>query len=65
MSLFAQSNTYDYIVVGSGPGGPLAADLAKAGNSVLLLEAEDDRRDQLENDYIIPKGLPAMASMAF
>lgn len=52
-SLFAQSNTYDYIVVGSGPGGgPLAANLAKAGNSVLLLEAGDDRGDQLDQEII-------------
>ncbi|RYP72167.1 hypothetical protein DL771_004401 [Monosporascus sp. 5C6A] len=34
---------YDYIVVGSGPGGgPLAVNLAKANYSVLLLEAGDD-----------------------
>ncbi|KAH9909921.1 GMC oxidoreductase [Xylariomycetidae sp. FL2044] len=33
---------YDYIVVGSGPGGgPLAVNLAKANYSVLLLEAGD------------------------
>jgi choline dehydrogenase len=42
-TIFAQNNTYDYIVVGSGPGGgPLAANLAKAGQSVLLLETGDD-----------------------
>lgn len=36
----AVNSTYDYIVVGSGPGGgPLAADLARAGYSVLLLDA--------------------------
>jgi len=36
-------NTYDYIVVGSGPGGgPLAARLAQAGFSVLLVDAGDD-----------------------
>jgi choline dehydrogenase len=35
---------YEYIVVGSGPGGgPLAANLARAGHSVLLLEAGDDQ----------------------
>lgn len=35
---------YEYIVVGSGPGGaPLAANLARAGHTVLLLEAGDDQ----------------------
>ncbi|KAK4118584.1 GMC oxidoreductase [Parathielavia appendiculata] len=38
---------YDYIVVGSGPGGAvLAVNLAKAGHSVLLLEAGDDNPGQ-------------------
>lgn len=38
----APNATYEYIVVGSGPGGgPLAANLARAGHSVLLLEAGD------------------------
>jgi choline dehydrogenase len=42
------ADTYDYIVVGSGPGGgPLAANLAKAGASVLLLEAGDDQGTNL------------------
>ncbi|KAH6888794.1 hypothetical protein BKA70DRAFT_57617 [Coprinopsis sp. MPI-PUGE-AT-0042] len=39
-------NTYDYIVVGSGPGGgPLAARLAEAGFSVLLIDAGGDHGD--------------------
>jgi len=51
--ILAQNSTYDYIVVGSGPGGgPLAANLAKSGNSVLLLEAGDDRGDQLDEEII-------------
>jgi choline dehydrogenase len=37
------SETYDYIVIGSGAGGgPLAANLARAGRRVLLLEAGGD-----------------------
>lgn len=40
------NQTYEYIVVGSGPGGaPLAANLARAGRSVLLLEAGDDQTE--------------------
>ncbi len=40
----ASNTTYDYLVVGSGPGGaPLACNLARAGHSVLLLEAGDDQ----------------------
>jgi choline dehydrogenase len=40
----ADNNTYDYIVVGSGPGGgPLASTLARNGYSVLLIEAGDDQ----------------------
>ncbi|KAF2243807.1 GMC oxidoreductase [Trematosphaeria pertusa] len=35
-------DTYDYVVVGSGPGGgPLASNLARANYSVLLIEAGD------------------------
>ncbi|KAJ5747012.1 uncharacterized protein N7511_008708 [Penicillium nucicola] len=38
------SSEYDYVVVGSGPGGgPLAARLAIAGFKVLLLDAGDDQ----------------------
>ncbi|KAI1301996.1 GMC oxidoreductase [Xylaria venustula] len=37
-----QATEYDYVVVGSGPGGgPLAVNLAKAGYSVFLIEAGD------------------------
>jgi len=40
------SETYDYIVVGSGPGGgPLAANLARAGYKTLLIEAGGDEGD--------------------
>ncbi|KAK0107373.1 hypothetical protein ONS95_004066 [Cadophora gregata] len=41
--------SYEYIVVGSGPGGgPLAARLAIAGHSVLLIEAGDDQGSSLQ-----------------
>lgn len=41
-SASAQATEYDYVVVGSGPGGgPLAVNLAKAGYSVFLIEAGD------------------------
>src|SRR3974390_2743856 len=37
---------YDYIVIGSGAGGgPLAANLARSGYTVLLLEAGGDSED--------------------
>ncbi|KAF6806097.1 GMC oxidoreductase [Colletotrichum musicola] len=40
----APNSTYEYVVVGSGPGGaPLAARLAMAGFSVLLIDAGEDR----------------------
>ncbi|RDW57106.1 hypothetical protein BP6252_13852 [Coleophoma cylindrospora] len=45
--------TYDYIVVGSGPGGgPVAANLAIAGYKVLLIDAGDDHGTTYE--YQVP-----------
>jgi choline dehydrogenase-like flavoprotein len=41
----ADGDRSDFVIVGSGAGGgPLAANLAEAGFSVLLLEAGDDHR---------------------
>src|SRR6185503_4386967 len=46
------SRDYDYVVVGSGAGGgPVAANLAKAGFRVLLLEAGGDDEPY---DYKVP-----------
>jgi choline dehydrogenase len=52
------ADTYDYIVVGSGPGGaPVASNLAKAGYSVLLLEAGDDQGSDVSTQ-ILSIGFP-------
>ncbi|KAJ0122732.1 Choline dehydrogenase [Diaporthe amygdali] len=49
---------YEYIVVGSGPGGgPVAANLARQGHKVLLLEAGDDQGQNLHAK--IPTFFPA------
>jgi choline dehydrogenase len=55
-------DTYDYIVVGSGPGGaPVASNLAKAGHSVLLLEAGDDQTADITT-HILHIGNPQVTN---
>jgi NADPH-dependent glutamate synthase beta subunit-like oxidoreductase len=52
-----QPGIFDYIVVGSGPGGaPVACRLARAGFSVLLIEAGIDTSGTLE--YQVPSFHP-------
>jgi choline dehydrogenase len=52
-SKHATDLTYEYIVVGSGAGGgPLASRLARAGHSVLLIEAGDDQGTNV--NYTVP-----------
>lgn len=52
---------YDYIVIGSGPGGgPLASNLARAGFETLLIEAGDDEfADPSSNviNYFVTTGI--------
>jgi choline dehydrogenase len=46
------ADEYDYIVVGSGPGGgPLASNLARANYSVLLIEAGDQSTQGASGQY--------------
>lgn len=55
-------DTYDYIVIGSGPGGaPVASNLAKAGHSVLLLEAGDDQSSDVSTQ-ILSIGYPQLTN---
>ncbi|KAF2735964.1 choline dehydrogenase [Polyplosphaeria fusca] len=51
-NLVHAADEYDYIVVGSGPGGgPLAANLARANYSVLLIEAGDQSTQGASGQY--------------
>ena len=48
-----EANTYDFVIVGSGAGGgPLAANLARAGFTVCLIEAGKD--DGALKNYEVP-----------
>lgn len=54
-----KSESYEFVIVGSGAGGgPLAANLARAGFSVLLLEAGPDT----QSEFTRTPGLHARAS---
>lgn len=53
-------DSYEYVVVGSGPGGgPLAANLARNGNSFLLIEAGDFQLDN-PNSHTVWNTTPAI-----
>jgi choline dehydrogenase len=55
-----RQDVYEYIVIGSGPGGgPLAANLARGGHSVLLLEAGDEQVNN-PNSYMVYNNTPAI-----
>ncbi|KAF1996027.1 GMC oxidoreductase [Amniculicola lignicola CBS 123094] len=48
-----EANTYDYIVTGSGPGGgTIAVNLARAGYSVLLIEAGSDESSNIATQIL-------------
>ncbi|KAF4432129.1 hypothetical protein F53441_13848 [Fusarium austroafricanum] len=50
---------YDYVIIGSGPGGgPLAANLAKEGHPVFLIEAGGDNHTDIHQE------VPALARTA-
>ena len=47
-SAIAQTQEYEYVIIGSGPGGgTLAANLARANHTVFLIEAGADHGDSL------------------
>ncbi|KAI1069362.1 hypothetical protein LB507_008736 [Fusarium sp. FIESC RH6] len=46
------ADVYDYVIVGSGPGGgSLAANLAQEGHSVFLIEAGGDNHTSLNEEF--------------
>ncbi|KAH4056502.1 hypothetical protein HBH98_035410 [Parastagonospora nodorum] len=48
-----EDNTYDYVVTGSGPGGgTIATNLARAGHSVLLIEAGSDATSDIRTQIL-------------
>jgi choline dehydrogenase len=48
-----ETNTYDYIVTGSGPGGgTIATNLARAGHSILLIEAGSDATSDIRTQIL-------------
>ena len=50
--------TYDLIIIGGGIGGSaLAATMARAGRSVLLLEKSTDYEDRVRGEWIAPWGV--------
>src|SRR5258707_13818964 len=71
MSLLAAEagQTFDYIVVGAGPGGgPLAANVARAGHTVALLEAGLDPgsaiAQKLEPNVLGSYSVPAFVAIS-
>ena len=62
----SETNTYDYIVTGSGPGGgTIAVNLARAGYSVLLVEAGGDASGDISTQILSLLGSSAAVSWRF
>ncbi|KAK7181469.1 hypothetical protein DPSP01_013467 [Paraphaeosphaeria sporulosa] len=58
------TNTYDYVVTGSGPGGgTIAVNLARAGYSVLLIEAGGDESDDITTQILSLGSLSSSSSV--